>query len=50
VQRIESLGPDLTRYTTEEVFGGLLASVVPVDRVQAGFTAHAEALKLTCER
>lgn len=48
-QRLAARSPTSTRYETEEVFHGLLAAFLPLAAVQAGFEAHARALKATCE-
>jgi hypothetical protein len=50
--RVQSLsqkdgGP--TRYDTHETFTGFAAKYVPLSSVQAGFEAHANALKAKCE-
>lgn len=49
VQRIATLPSGDTRYSSLEVFRGLLSSAIPLARVQAGFNAHAQALKSTVE-
>jgi hypothetical protein len=45
---VQGLGRE-TVYHTEEAFEGLLAPFVPLEQVQAGFEAQAEALKAYCE-
>lgn len=49
VQRLEQRGDGPTVYTSEEHFSGPLLAVVPVAKVQAGFEAQANALKLETE-
>jgi hypothetical protein len=48
VQSLESVGAK-TRYSTREDFSGWLAFAVPLKKVQAGFEAHAAALKKRAE-
>lgn len=45
VQRVQVLEDGGCRYSSVEVFRGLLTSALPLAQVQAGFEAHAEALK-----
>ena len=48
VQSLEAVGPK-TRYSTREDFSGWLTFAVPIKKVQAGFEAHAAALKKRAE-
>ncbi len=48
-QRLIARSPASTWYETEEKFRGLLVAFVPLAAVQAGFEAHARALKASCE-
>jgi hypothetical protein len=49
VQELEQLSSGSTAYHTYEHFHGLLARGVPLKKVQRGFEAHANALKLRAE-
>ncbi|MEL6179770.1 MAG: SRPBCC domain-containing protein [Myxococcota bacterium] len=52
-QRLEALGPERTRYWTEDLFVGALVPVVMVlyrNAIQRGFEQVASSLKKTCER
>lgn len=49
VQTVSTLPDGNTLYSSVEVFRGLLTSSVPLARVQAGFNAHAQALKTAAE-
>lgn len=44
IQVLTRISPSRTRYLSEERFFGLLAGLVPLARVQAGFEAQAAAL------
>jgi hypothetical protein len=48
VQSLESVGAK-TRYSTREDFSGWLTFALPIKKVQAGFDAHAAALKKRAE-
>ena len=48
VQSLEAVGAK-TRYSTREDFSGWLTFAVPIKKVQAGFEAHAAALKKRAE-
>ena len=52
-QQLEALGPETTRYWTEDVFSGLLVPLVMAlyrGSIQRGFEGVAQGLKATCER
>lgn len=49
VQSLTALTPTSVRYDSREVFRGLLCRFIPLRKVQAGFTAHANALKARAE-
>jgi hypothetical protein len=49
VQTLDELDGGRTRYTSTEVFHGLLAMFVPLRKVQAGFDAHAAGLRARAE-
>lgn len=49
VQKVSTLPNGDTRYSSVEVFRGLLSRAIPLARVQRGFEVHAQALKSTVE-
>lgn len=48
-QRLVTLDTHTTRYETNEVFSGMLTAFLPITAIQAGFDAHAQALKARAE-
>ena len=48
VQSLESVGAK-TRYSTRDDFSGWLTFALPIKKIQAGFDAHAAALKKRAE-
>ena len=48
-QELRQVPGRATRYSSHEVFSGWGSSLVPFERVEAGFRAQAEALKLKAE-
>lgn len=48
-QTLREIAPGRTEYVTHEQFHGLLNRFIPIKRVQAGFEAHAIALKQYAE-
>jgi len=47
--RLEAMGPDRCRYTSEERFGGWLRRFVPLDGIRQGFLDQADGLKWAAE-